>query len=771
MVRKTDNKKVIKAISIGLSVYMALSPVVVSADEMPEAGAKVEVRHEATESPEQTAENTEVSESQDSNENTEVTEPQDSNENTEVSESQVTSESTEVSESQVTSESTEVTEPQAIFENKVAEIGIDVINTEIMTDDTSSLAETEINRIENDAIKEAADAITAVDMTNVDDALNKVSSIVDDVITDEVVATELETAADTLIAIYDSQAEIALDALTVISEKTDAVTVKEDGSVSIDWNAATEDVTKLYNEYQDALKAKGDAQTAKEQIEANKNTVSGKVDEFEKANIDKNIDTISASKESKNTCINDTIARVAEEVKNNNKSMTKGLTIDGTVNDSSDMYRFFVNVVEKGTAYGCLTYYDAESKTILRKNFKISSDGIIDFDYIPKSEWVKGDANCKSELFGNGGNYIAAYVGDNTSNFITLNKDKKVLEFSGKEVSTLMRNNVQLNDDISARNEALAELKNINTTLGEAENALKEASEGVDDALRKYQEAVAMYKNAASLNEEIKKDVLEKAKLEYVKAEVNAFRKQQELNQIKETINNSDTTEKEKIDNPDASEKEKIDNPDTSEKEKIDNPDTSEKEKTDSSDVSKTEEKDNSGMPKKEKVDNSGTSKTEEIDNSTDTMNIETVINNVATNLGVAPESIENLVVQTIIDTEESYASKTNETNHDEEIAVLGERRSEVEVEEVNESEAIYEEIVTNEEEVVEITDIPNEAQNIVTIEENMVPLSSGVVDASNTRNWRSSLILALTSMAGIILAIVKKKDKDEEEEEKTTKY
>ena len=96
-----------------------------------------------------------------------------------------------------------------------------------------------------------------------------------------------------------------------------------------------------------------------------------------------------------------------------------------------------------------------------------------------------GNANCKSEIFGNGGNYIAAYVGDDTSKFITLNKTKKVLEFSGKEISTLMRDNVQLNDNISTRNEALSELKLINDTLNKVESALVEASKDADNALKK----------------------------------------------------------------------------------------------------------------------------------------------------------------------------------------------------------------------------------------------------------------------------------------------
>lgn len=658
MARKTDNKKVIKAISLGLSLYMALSPVAVNAEEIVEAGANAELIYEEAESTEQTLENTVVA------------------------------------------------EPQTDFENKVAEIGIDVADPENTMNDTSKFVKAEINCIENEAIKEATDAIVAVDMTNVDDALSKVSDIVDNVIADEAVATELEAAADTLIDIYDAQAEIALDALTVISEKTDAVTVKEDGSVLIDWNAATEDVTKLYNEYQDALKAKEDAKAAKNQIEVNKNTVSDKVDEFEKTNIDKNIDAISASKESKNTFINDTIARVVEDAKNNNTSLTKGLTIDGTDKESADMYRFFVNVVDKGATYGCLTYYDSENKIILRKNFRILSDGNIDFDYIPKSEWVKGNANCKSEIFGNGGNYIAAYVGDDTSKFITLNKTKKVLEFNGKEISTLMRDNVQLNDDITTRNKALSELKSINETLDKAESALIEASKDVDNALIKYQEAVAMYKSAASLDEEIRKNALEKAKLEYVKAEVNAFRKQQELDKLKENINDSDETEMEEVVNADVTEKEETDN--------------------------------------------------------SDTMNIETVINNIAANLGVAPESVENLVVQTIIDSEQRY---TGVTNNNEGIVALGERIGDVVVES---EELIGAEVIDDEKEVVNNIDAQNETrnevQNIVTIDENVIPLASDTANVNITRSWRLSFALALTSIAGILLAIVKKKDKDEEE-------
>lgn len=662
MIGRMNNKKAIKAISIGLSIYMTLSPMVVYADELSEAEssvvAQIEVRDEVAASAAQAVENLVASE-----------------------------------------------ESQAVFENKVAGFDVSDISFENTMDDTSKLVEAEIGRIENEAVKEAAASIIDVDMTHVEDALEKVTELSNEAITDETVANEIEATADTLIAIYDLQAATALNALKVISEETNTVTVSDDGSVAVDWSAATKEVEGLYSAYQAALAAKGEAQTAKDQVAEKKDAEANKINELNNGAISNNeaSEIISDSKLSKSDEINEIIASVTSNVKSEGKAITKGLTVDEKVDGSADMYRFYINIVEKNIAYGCLTYYDSASKTILRKNFKISADSI-EYDYAPKAEWVKEDPNCKTVVFGNGGNYIAAYVGNNTRPYISSKK-----EFSGQDVSTLMRNNVNLNSAIDARNDALNELEKINMVLEDAEKKLQTASDEAAAALSKYENAVAMYKKAAALESEVKKNEVEKAKLEYVKAEVEVWRKQQALEQVKEAINNAATAEKEEI-----------------------------------------------------KVEK------EEINNSEVQENIEAVVNSIANNLGAEPAAVESLVAQIIIDTEDSYVI---ETNNGKEAAVLGARRNKVvenaaieEVAEVIEETALENTNAVTEAETVEsANETLDEAYEVVTIEENKVALANVGANAGYSVNWWLPLIIALACAAWMILVIAKKNQKKEE--------
>lgn len=616
MTRRVNNDKVIKAISIGLAAYMALSPVAVRADELTESVAGVE---------------------------------------------------------QAVGNTSAETDAQGTFEEAVADVDVSDINSGSAIEDTSALVEEEINRIENEAVKEAADSIIDVDMTNVDEALDKVTELVDDSITDEVVADELEAAADALINIYDSQAAAALNALKVISADMDAVTVLEDGTVLIDWNAATEEVTGLYSAYQAALTAKDAAQTAKDQSVEKKNELSEKVDKLNVDTANKNRETILDSKQNKSEVINELITTFAESKKS---ELKKDFAVSG--NDGKDIYKFFINVVEDGVAYGCLTYYDSANMTILRKNFKIAADGI-DYYYAPKAEWVRDDPNCTSVIFGNSGNYIAAYIGSKTSSYI----DSKN-EFKGKDVSVLMQKNVELNNAIEAREAALNDLENISEVIEKAEAELKDATDKADAALLEYKEAVAMYKKAAALDSEIKKSEVEKAKLEYVKAEVEAWRKQQTLNQIKDAANN-----------------------------------------------------DNSNVINENQE------------------GVETVINNIAVNLGADPKSVEEMVVQTIIDTDNaSGAAVTNEGIADEtKQAVAGER--------VENNAAVSEgdkKVASADEKAAEEV-----TPEIVTIDENEVPLANVGNEANSS--WWKAVAAALAGAAGIFAVFKRRKEEEEEKE------
>lgn len=634
MMGSMNRKKAVKAISIGLAVYMALAPIAVCAEELSDAGLsfaeQIDARDEAAANVEQAVEDAIISESQVEFENMEI-----------------------------------VASVEASEENTLA--------------DTSVLVEEAIDLIENEAIKEATDVIVNVDMSNVDAALDMVTELLDDTLTDETVAAQIEATADSLISIYDAQAEVALNALKDISEEMDAVTVLEDGTVNIDWNAATDEVTRLYASYQAALAAKEEAQTAQNVAMNKKTALSDKINELDAGDINKNkevTEAISNSKLNKNNDINEIIASVAEL---HSSDIKKEYTLDQRVSGSSDFYRFYINLVEDGAAYGCLTYYDSANKIILRKNFKISSDNI-DFDYVPKDEWVKGNANCKNVVFGNGGNYIAAYV-SNTSGYINGYK------FDGPKVSNLMRDNVEFNNDIDARNQALIDLGEINLVIEKAEEDLQNASDNANNALKAYKDAVAMYKEVAVLDGEIKNSNIEKAKLEYVKAEIEVWRKQQVLNQIKNTINDSVTDNQTGVESDEAYE------------------------------------------------------------------SIEAVINNIANNLDVEPESVEMMVAQIIIDTENNYA---DETNNSEDIAVLGARRN---IEMVETPETI-ENVVTTviEMEVEDAINTLYDTQELVIIEDEEVPLANFNENLGYSINWWLLLIITLACVT-VIMYIVSKRN------------
>ncbi|MCQ2082404.1 MAG: hypothetical protein MJZ11_12170 [Lachnospiraceae bacterium] len=616
MIGRMNGKKAVKAISLGLSIYMALVPMAVRADELSDAEVslteQIEVRDEAAANVEQAVEDAII------------------------------------------------TDSQAEFENMEIVANVEASDENISAD-TSILVEDTINLIENESIKEAADAIVNVDMSNVDDALEQVTELIANTLTDETVADQIEATTDALISIYDAKAETALNALKAISEEMDAVSVLDDGSVNIDWDAATDEVTGLYETYQAALAAKEEAQTAKTEIIEKKNAMSDKVNEINGGVLNDNKEVneaVSSSKLKKSSTINEIIASVAEL---HSKDIKAQYTLDQRVSGSSDIYRFYINLVEGEDACGCLTYYDSESKTILRKNFKISSDGI-DYDYVPDDELVKGNANCKKEVFGNSGNYIAAYV-ENTSGYIKSNK------FDGPNVSKLMRDSVNLNNAIDARNQALIDLEEINRNIEKAEEELQNASENADNALKAYKEAVAMYKEAALLDRDVKDSNVEKAKLEYVKAEVEVWRRQQVLDQIKNTTNDANMDNEIEVVSDEAYE------------------------------------------------------------------NIENVINNIASNLDVKPEAVEEIVAEIIINTENRYVG---ETNYNEAASVLGERRDK--------------ETVVSEKKEVETINTPNVEKKVVIIEDEEVPLAKSLGDFEHSENWWILIIIALVCITGFLV-------------------
>lgn len=678
--RMNNNSKLVKVISVALSIYMALSPMVAHADELADAennlSVQSEVRDEAAKSVEKAADNAVIS------------------------------------------------KEQVDFENMVADVDVSGMESRNTLEDTSALVQDEINRIENDAIKEATDAILNVDMSNVDDALDTVTELIDNTLTDEAVASEIEVVADALISVYDAQADAALNALKVISEESEAVTLLEDGSVSVDWDKATEEVKALEGVYQKAVSDKENAELAKKEANKKKNeavekqqTAANKVDELNNGIISDNKEAnekVSESKLNKNSDINGIIDTI---VANNDKPFTTGDSIDKKIEGSSDIYRFYVNTVRDGIAYGCLTYYDSERKTILRKNFSISASGEIDYNYVPKAEWVKKDPNCKEVIFGNSSNYVVAYVGDkNLSKYISNNK------FNGTNVSDIMRDNEELNSAIDARNEAvnardeaISELQEIEINIAEVEKELENATNAADDALNKYKEAVAMYKDVASLENEIKKNEVEIAMLEYVKAEVEVFRKQQVLDRVKKDIEESNA-------------------PDTTNNYRVD-----EQENIEVFENYRVDEQENMDIFENYDVD--------------EQENIEAVVNNIASNLGVEPEVVENMVVQTIIETENSFYGVAN---GEKKAGVAGVRRDEAEVEGINVKPVIENEVAED------IIENQNDIQNVVTIEDNMVPLAATIPAVDYSVNWWLPISIASICVAWMMFVVATKKQKEE---------
>lgn len=666
MTRRMNNKsKLVKAVSVALSIYMALSPMVVYADELADAennlSVQNEVRNEAAKSVGEAVDNAVISMA------------------------------------------------QADFEKMVADVDVSDMESRNILGDTSALVQDEIDRIGNEAIKEVADAIVNVDMSNADDALDTVTELLDNTLTDETVASEIEVVADALISVYDAQADAALNALKVISEESEAVTVLEDGSVSVDWDKATDEVKALESAYLKAVSDKENAELAKKEANKKKNEVaekrqaaSDKVDELNNGIINDNKEInekISESKLNKNDDINSIIDTI---VANNDKPFADGDYIDKKIEGSSDIYRFYVNTVRDGVAYGCLTYYDSESKTILRKNFSISATGEIDYNYVPKAEWVKKDPNCKEVIFGNSSNYVVAYVGDKElSKYISNGK------FNGTNVSDIMRENVELNsaidarnEAVNARNEAINELQEIEVNIAEVEKELEIATNAADDALNKYKGAVAMYKDVASLENEIKKNEVEIAMLEYVKAEVEVFRKQQVLDRVKKEIEESNV-------------------PGTFNDNRV-----GEEENIEIFENNLVEEEEN----------------------------IEAVVNSIASNLGVAPEVVESMVVQTIIETENSFYGVANGKKK---AAVAGVRRDEKDLEGINVKPVTEDEVAEN------VVENQNDIQDLVTIEDNMVPLAATILAVDNSVNWLP-LIIASICVAWMMFVVAKKNQKEE---------
>lgn len=708
---RSFNNIVVKIVSMALAVSMVLSPMVVYADEIENAennlSVQIETRDEAADY---------------------VVEAEENKENTEA---------------QIESFESVVAE----LEIPDVEADVNVNDTEIQvpTEDTTVSVEEVISSIENEAIKDAAEAIITVDMSDVDAALDTVTGLVDDVVTDEVVADEIAATADALISVYDAQSEVALNALTVISEeKPEIIAISEDGDVIVDWEKATDEVVALYDAYKGALESKDSAEAAKNKALEEQDAASAKVDELNNGVIKNNKEineTISSSKLDKDTVIN----KLIDQYVANRRSYTANKEFNESVEGSNDIYKFFVSKCENGIVYGCLTYYDSENKVILRKNFSISADGEVDYEYVPKAEWVKGNQGSDNS-FGNGGNYIAAYVTDKDKSIYIKNN-----EFQGKKVSDLMRANIALNDTIDARNNALNELSAINVIVADKEVELAKASDAAKAALDEYKRVVEMYNNVASLEREIRNNEVEKAMLEYVKAEVEVYRKQQILDQLNEAINNSNTADtNNEVVEPIVQEKTE---PVVQEQNEI-----------------ATQE---STQEKAEPV-------VQEQNETVAQENIQAVVETIASNLGVEPEVVEAMVVQAIIDTEDNTIA---EINNIEEAAVAGARLNVTKIEAATEeiaeeteksdkAEEIKDSKVVAEKEAVDVqAEIQDETKKTITIEDNEIALANVGSDAATGTtaavyriiNWWILFIIALACAAWMIF-VVAKKNKEEEE-------
>lgn len=712
---RSINNIVVKIVSIALSVSMVLSPMVVYADEIENAENNLSVQTEARD------------EAADC-----VVEAEENKENTEA---------------QIESFESVVAE----LEIPDVETDVNVNDTEIQvpTEDTSVSVEEVISSIENEAIKEAAEAIITVDMSDVDAALDTVTGLVDDVVTDEVVADEIAATADALISVYDAQSEVALNALTVISEeKPEIIAISEDGDVTVDWEKATDEVVALYDAYKGALESKDSAEAAKNKALEEQDAASAKVDELNNGVIKNNKEineTISSSKLDKDTVIN----KLIDQYVANRRSYTANKEFNESVEGSNDIYKFFVSKCENGIVYGCLTYYDSENKVILRKNFSILADGEVDYEYVPKAEWVKGNPGSDSS-FGNGGNYIAAYVADKDKS--TYIKDNK---FQGKKVSDLMGANIALNDTIDGRNNALEELNEIKKTVADKEAELVKASDAADAALKEYKRVVEMYNNVASLEREIRNNEVEKAMFEYVKAEVEVYKKQQVLDQLNEAINNSNTVDtNNEVVEPIVQEK----------TESI----VQEKNET------ATQEKTEPVVQEKNE-----TAVQEKIETATQE-NIQAVVETIASNLGVEPEVVEAMVVQAIIDTEDNTIA---EINNIEEAAVAGARLNVTKIEAATEeiaeeteksdkTEEVKDKEAVAEKEAVDVqAEIQDETKKTITIEDNEIALANVGSDAATGTtaavyriiNWWILFIIASACAAWMIFVVAKKNQEEEE--------
>ena len=299
-----------------------------------------------------------------------------------------------------------------------------------------------------------------------------------------------------------------------------------------------------------------------------------------------------------------------------------------------------------------------------------------------------------------------------------------------------MRENVELNsaidarnEAVNARNEAINELQEIEVNIAEVEKELENATNAAEDALNKYKEAVAMYKDVASLENEIKKNEVEIAMLEYVKAEVEVFRKQQALDRVKKDIEESNASDT--ADNYRVNKQEKI--------ELFENYSAYEQENIEIFENYSVDEQENIEIFENYNVD--------------EQENIEAVVNSIASNLGVEPEVVESMVAQTIIETENSFYGVAN---GEKKAGVAGARRDEADIEEINIKP------VTEDEVAEDIIENQNYAQDVVTIEDNMVPLAATITAVDYSVNRWLPLIIASICVLWMIFVVATKNQKEE---------
>ena len=129
----------------------------------------------------------------------------------------------------------------------------------------------------------------------------------------------------------------------------------------------------------------------------------------------------------------------------------------------------------------------------------------------------------------------------------------------------------------------------------------------------------------------------------------------------------------------------------------------------------------------------------------------------IAGNLDVEPETVEEIVVQIIIDTENSYAG---ETNNGEDAAVLGVRRSEETVG-VEEQEAETIETVMSIAKEMAVENTLDAAQEISIIEDEEVALANFNEEFGYGRNLWLPFIIAFVCAAVIMFIVVKRKQEE----------